>query len=385
MNGTNEHRIGIILNGVTGRMGTNQHLMRSIVAILRQGGVKLADGSVIIPEPVLVGRNSAKLEKLAEMSGVTQVTTDLDAALSDSHNVIYFDAQTTDRRVESVKKAIAAGKHIYCEKPTALSTAEALALYRLAERAGVKHGVVQDKLWLPGLLKLKSLVDAGFFGRIVNVLGDFGYWVFEGDTVPAQRPSWNYRKEDGGGIIFDMVCHWRYVVHHILGQVKSVSCLGATHIKKRWDEQGKPYDCTADDTAYTTFALEGGAVAHFNSSWVVRVRRDDLLTIQVHGTKGSAVAGLRKCWIQPSGATPRPVWNPDEDQPLNFFDGWEEVPGQDAYDNAFKAQWELFLRHVVAGEPFPWNLLEGARGVQLAETAMESWSKRAWVDVPPLV
>jgi predicted dehydrogenase len=385
MSGTKEHRIGIIMNGVTGRMGTNQHLMRSIVAILRQGGVKLADGSVVIPDPVLVGRNPAKLEKLAEMSGVTRITTDLDAALAGSRNAIYFDAQTTDRRVESVKKAIAAGKHIYCEKPTALSTAEALDLYRLAERAGVKHGVVQDKLWLPGLLKLKSLVDAGFFGRIVNVFGEFGYWVFEGDTVPAQRPSWNYRKEDGGGIIFDMVCHWRYVLHHILGQVKSVSCLGATHIKKRWDEQGKPYDCTADDSAYTTFELEGGAVAHFNSSWVERVRRDDLLTIQVHGTQGSAVAGLRKCWIQPAGATPRPVWNPDEEQPLNYFEGWEEVPGQRAYDNAFKSQWELFLRHVVAGEPFPWNLLEGARGVHLAEKAMESWSKRAWVEVPPLV
>jgi len=384
MQQTKTHRIGIVMNGVTGRMGTNQHLMRSLVAIIRQGGLRVGAEEVILPDPILVGRNAAKLERLAELSGVTRWTTDLDSALSDPHYIIYFDAQTTDLRVASVRKAIAAGKHIYCEKPTALTTAEAFELWDLARRAGLKNGVVQDKLWLPGLQKLKMVKEAGFFGRILAVRGEFGYWVFEGDVIPAQRPSWNYRKEQGGGLILDMLCHWRYVLDNLFGNVKAVSCLGATHIPERWDESGKPYACTAEDAAYATFELEGGIVAHFNSSWAVRVRRDDLLTIQVDGTKGSAVAGLRQCWIQPSSATPRPVWNPDVESPINFFDGWMQAPAQQEYDNAFKIEWELFLRHVVKEDPFRWNLLEGAKGVQLAEKAMESWRKRAWVDVPPL-
>jgi predicted dehydrogenase len=378
------HTVGIVMNGVTGRMGTNQHLMRSIVAILKQGGVKVGADEVIVPDPILVGRNPAKLEQLVEMSGVKRFTTDLAKALADSHNVIYFDAQTTDRRAAAVKQAIAAGKHIYCEKPTAMSTAEAMELHTLAEKAGVKHGVVQDKLWLPGLMKLKMLRDMGFFGKILSVRGEFGYWVFEGDTIPCQRPSWNYRKEQGGGIISDMLCHWRYVLDNVFGSVKAVSCLGATHIPTRWDENGKPYDCTADDSAYATFELDGGIIAHMNSSWCVRVRRDDLLTLQVDGTKGSAVAGLRQCWIQPAGATPRPVWNPDIDSPINHYSTWQVVPTNMEYDNAFKVQWELFLKHVVKGDPFRWNLKEGAKGVQLAEKGLESWQKRSWVTLPEL-
>ncbi len=384
MTNTRQHRVGVILNGVTGRMGTNQHLLRSIATIIQQGGVRLAKGETILPDPVLVGRNAGKLEALAAKSGVARWTTNLDEALEDGNSSIYFDAQTTDRRVDAVKKAIQAGKHIYCEKPTATNTAEALELYRLAAAAGLKNGVVQDKLWLPGMRKLAALRDAGFFGRILSVRGEFGYWVFEGDTVPAQRPSWNYRKQDGGGIILDMLCHWRYVLDNLCGAVRAVSCLGATHIARRWDEDSKPYDSTADDSAYATFALEGGVIAHFNSSWCVRVRRDDLLTVQVDGTRGSAVAGLRHCWVQPATATPRPVWNPDGDNPLDFFQGWQPAPSEPSYDNAFKIEWELFLRHVVAGEPFRWTLLEGAKGVQLAELGLESWSKRAWVDVPEL-
>jgi predicted dehydrogenase len=376
--------VGIIMNGVTGRMGMNQHLMRSIVAIRNQGGVRLSDREFIMPDPVLVGRNPEKLEAVAAQAGITRWTTDLDKVLADPEFTIYFDAQTTNMRVESVKKAIRAGKHIYCEKPTALTTLDAYELYGLAEKRGVKHGVVQDKLWLPGILKLRDLIDTGFFGKILSVRGEFGYWVFEGHGVPPQRPSWNYRKEDGGGIIWDMLCHWRYVLDTLFGHVKAVSCLGATHIPTRWDEQGKPYTCTADDAAYSTFLLDNGIVAHFNSSWAVRVRRDDLLTIQVDGIRGSAVAGLRKCWIQPYEATPRPVWNPDIDQPLNFFENWIPVPGEATYDNAFKIQWEIFLRHVVKDEPFRWTLLEGAKGVQLAEKGIESWEKRTWVDIPEL-
>ena len=379
------HSPGIIMNGVTGRMGLNQHLRRSIRAIIQQGGVKLGDGEAIVPRPLLVGRNPSKLEAISAESGGLPWSTDLDAALADPEYSIYFDAQTTDRRAEAVRKAIAAGKHVYCEKPVSHSLESALELCRLAGRAGVKHGVVQDKLWLPGLLKLKTLQDLGFFGRIFSVRGEFGYWVFEGDTVPAQRPSWNYRKEDGGGIIMDMLSHWRYVLDNLFGAVKAVSCLGATHIPMRWNEAGAPYHSTAEDAAYATFELEGGIIAHFNSSWCVRVRRDDLLTIQVDGTKGTAVAGLRHCWIQSCGATPRPVWNPDVESPLNYFDGWQKVPEQDTFDNAFKREWELFLRHVVKDEPFRWGLLEGAKGVQLAEKGLESWRKRAWVDIPDLV
>jgi predicted dehydrogenase len=379
-----EHKVGIIMNGVTGRMGTNQHLLRSVAEIMKQGGVKISAGETIMPDPILVGRDQNKLEKLCALAGVKKFTTNLDEALADAANIIYFDSQTTGRRADAVRQAVKAGKHIYCEKPIAVDTKTALELYKLCVDAKLKNGVVQDKLWLPGILKLKRLIQQGFFGKILSVRGEFGYWVFEGDSIPAQRPSWNYRKEDDGGIIVDMLCHWRYVLDNVFGKVKAVSCLGATHIPQRIDEQGKPYTCTADDAAYATFELEGGVIAHFNSSWAVRVRRDDLLTLQVDGTKGSAVAGLRECYIQHYGNTPKPVWNPDIAQPINFFDGWSKVPEQEVYDNAFKAQWELFLKHVVKDDPFPWDLRDGARGVQLAEKGIESWNKRCWVDVPEL-
>ncbi len=379
-----EHKIGIIMNGVTGRMGTNQHLMRSITEIIKQGGVRLSSGETIMPDPVLVGRNENKLKELCTMSGVKKMSTDLDQVLADPYNVIYFDAQITGKRAEGIRKAVKAGKHIYCEKPIATDTKEAMELYQLCKNAGVKTGVVQDKLWLPGILKIKRLIQQGFFGKILSVRGEFGYWVFEGDSIPAQRPSWNYRKEDDGGIIVDMLCHWRYLLDNVFGKVRAVSCLGATHISERIDELGKSYTCTADDAAYATFELEDGIIAQFNSSWTVRVRRDDLLTLQVDGTKGSAVAGLRECYIQHYGNTPKPVWNPDIIQPINFFEGWSKIPEQENYENAFKVQWELFLKHVVKGDPFPWDMLEGVKGVQLAEKGLESWSKKCWVNIPEI-
>jgi predicted dehydrogenase len=378
------HSAGIIMNGVTGRMGLNQHLRRSIYALMEQGGLQISDDEAIMPRPLLVGRNASKLEAISREFGGIPYSTDLDQALADPQYAIYFDAQITAARADAVRKAIAAGKHVYCEKPVASSTETALELYRLAQNAGIKHGVVQDKLWLPGLLKLQTLRDLGFFGRMLSVRGEFGYWVFEGDVIPAQRPSWNYRKEDGGGIILDMLCHWRYVLDNLFGSVKAVSCLGATHIPERRDESGNTYPCTADDSAYATFELDGGVVAHFNSSWATRVRRDDLLTLHVDGTHGSALAGLRDCWIQPYAATPRPVWNPDVPSAMNYFDTWQKVPEQTAFDNAFKRQWELFLRHVMKDEPFRWDLYEGAKGVQLAEKGLESWQKRCWIDVPDL-
>lgn len=378
------HKVGIIMNGVTGRMGTNQHLMRSILEIINQGGVKVNEAEVIIPDPVLVGRNTAKLEHLKSISGVEKITTDLDSVLSDPYYQVYFDSQTTGRRAPAVKKAIKAGKHIYCEKPVGISTEEVLELYQLCKQENLKNGVVQDKLWLPGMRKIKRLKEQGFFGEILSVRGEFGYWVFEGDSIAAQRPSWNYVKEKDGGIIVDMLCHWRYVLDNLFGKVKAVSCYGATHIPERVDENGDSYKCTADDSAYATFELEGGVIANFNSSWTVRVRRDDLLTLQVDGTKGSAVAGLRDCYIQHYGNTPKPVWNPDIKQPIDFYEDWSLVPKQEDYDNAFKVQWELFLKHIVKDEPFPWSILEGAKGVQLAEKGLESWAKRAWVDIPEL-
>jgi predicted dehydrogenase len=379
------HKVGIIMNGVTGRMGTNQHLMRSIVEIIKQGGVQCGPAEFIMPDPILVGRDEVKLRKLSEMSGVTKWTTNLDEVMNDPSYQIYFDAQTTGRRAEAVKMAAKAGKHVYCEKPVAIDTATALELYDVCESAGVKHGVVQDKLFLPGLLKLKRLMENDFFGKILSVRGEFGYWVFEGFNVPAQRPSWNYRKEDDGGIIIDMLCHWRYVLDNLFGNVKGVFCLGATHIPERVDEKGNRYQCTADDAAYATFELEDGIIAHFNSSWVTRVRRDDLLTLHVDGTKGSAVAGLRECWTQHYGNTPKPVWNPDIASPINFFEGWSRVPEQEFFGNAFKVEWELFLKHVVKDEPFRWNLLEGAKGVQLAEKGLESWASKRWVEIPSII
>jgi predicted dehydrogenase len=372
------------MNGVTGRMGTNQHLVRSVLAIRQQGGVRLASGDVVVPDPILVGRNPDKIKALAQAHGVARFTTDLDAALRDPFNRIYFDSQTTDRRAEGVRKAIAAGKAIYCEKPTAIDTTTAVALFEECRAAGLKNGVVQDKLWLPGLRKLKELIDSGFFGRILSVRGEFGYWVFDGVSRPAQRPSWNYRKEDGGGMAIDMLCHWRYVIDNLFGNVTAVSCHCATHVPERRDEQGRLYRCTADDAAYATFETDSGIIVHFNSSWCVRVRRDDLLTIQVDGTDGSAVAGLRDCWVQRAADTPSLVWNPDIEQPVDFFAGWRRSPDPKSYDNAFKVQWELFLRHVVGDEPFRWTLLEGAKGVQLAEKGLESWRKRTWLKLEPL-
>jgi predicted dehydrogenase len=380
-----ERRIGLIMNGVTGRMGMNQHLIRSVAAIRAEGGVRLANGDTIMPDPVIVGRNRAKLEALARAHGISRVSTDLDACLADPKDEVFFDAATTQMRAALLRKAIAAGKHIYCEKPTADNLADAMDVAKLAKAKGIKAGVVQDKLFLPGLRKLKMVIDSGFLGRICSVKGEFGYWVFEGDLQPTQRPSWNYKKAEGGGIILDMLCHWRYVLDNLFGEVESVSCLGATHIPTRIDESGKPYTADTDDAAYATFQLAGGIVAHINSSWVTRVRRDDLATFQVDGTHGSAIAGLQKCWTQSRVNTPKPVWNPDVPQPIDFYEGWQEVPSTQDYPNGFRAQWEMFFRYL-AGETqsYPWDLLAGAKGVQLAEAGLKSWAERRWIDLPKL-
>ena len=380
-----ERRLGLIMHGITGRMGYNQHLVRSILAIREQGGVALGNGDRLLPDPIIVGRDADKLERIAKTHGIARWTTDLGKALANPEDTVFFDAGTTQMRAGLIGKAIDAGKHVYCEKPISDDLHTALALARKARSSGLKHGVVQDKLFLPGLMKLKLLNDAGFFGRIVSVRGEFGYWVFEGDWgVAAQRPSWNYKQAEGGGIILDMLCHWRYVLDNLFGNVKAVSCLGTTHIPSRVDETGKTYTADADDAAYATFELEGGVIAQINSSWVTRVRRDDLVTFHVDGTHGSAVAGLHKCFTQARVQTPKPVWNPDLPQTIDFFETWQEMPETRQFDNGFKAQWEMFLRHVAEDAPWPYGLEAGAKGVQLAMLGLQSWKERRWVDVPAL-
>lgn len=379
-------RIG--MNGITGRMGYRQHLVRSILSIRDQGGVTLENGTRVQVEPILVGRNADKVRELAELHGVEHWTTDADSVINDPTVDIYFDAQVTSRRYSALTAAMKAGKHIFTEKPTAETLAEAIDLARLRESTGVTAGVVHDKLYLPGLVKLRRLVDEGFFGRILSLRGEFGYWVFEGDGQEAQRPSWNYRKEDGGGIVVDMFCHWNYVLEGILGTVKTVNAQTATHIPTRWDEQGKAYDATADDAAYGIFEIEtpGGdpVVAQINSSWAVRVYRDELVEFQVDGTHGSAVAGLNKCVAQQRAHTPKPVWNPDLPVTESFRDQWLEVPANGDLDNGFKLQWEEFLRDVVAGRTHRFDLLSAARGVQLAELGLQSSAEGRRLDVPTI-
>ncbi len=374
--------IGIVMNGVTGRMGYNQHLVRSILAIREQGGLQLADGTRVVPEPILVGRSEQKLRDIAERHDLPRWTTDLDGALSDPSVLVYFDAQATRAREKSVLTAIAAGKHVYCEKPIADSLAGAVDLARTAREAGIKNGVVMDKVYLPGLRKLRRLVEGGFFGRILSVRGEFGYWVFEGDWQKAQRPSWNYRAQEGGGITLDMFCHWNYVLEDIAGPVRAVTARSVTHIPRRWDEQGEAYDGTADDAAYAIFELGNGVIAQLNSSWCVRVYRDELVEFQVDGTEGSAVAGLRNCHIQHRATTPLAVWNPDIPSPVRFRDQWQAVPDNGEFDNGFKIEWEQFLRHCLEDAPFEYDFLAAARGVQLAELGMRSSREGARIEVP---
>jgi predicted dehydrogenase len=377
-------RLGLIMHGVTGRMGMNQHLIRSIKAIIAEGGVVLKNGDRVIPDPILVGRNGDKVRRLAEAHGIARWSDDLTACLANKDDTMFFDAGTTQMRGDLLKQAMDAGKDVYCEKPISETLDEAMSIARHAAKTGAKNGVVHDKISLPGILKLKRLVDTGFFGRILSVRGEFGYWVFEGDWQTAQRPSWNYKKAEGGGIILDMLCHWRYVLDNTIAPVKAVSCLGATHIPERVDENGDTYQADTDDAAYATFELEGGIVAQMNSSWCTRVRRDDLVTFHVDGTHGSAVAGLHSCKSQARWNTPKPVWNPDEVRNHDFFADWVEVPDNTEFDNGFKSQWEMFIRHVYEDAPWSYDLLAGAKGVQLAELGLKSWAERRWLDVPEL-
>ena len=371
----------IIMNGVTGRMGYRQHLVRSILAIRDEGGIRLPSGDIIQVEPILVGRNAAKLAELAALHDVSEHTTDLAAALADETATIYFDAQVTSARKDAILQAIAAGKHIYTEKPIANTVADGLELVAAAAAAGVINGVVHDKLYLPGLIKVKRLIDSGFFGRILSVRGEFGYWVFEGDLTPAQRPSWNYRSEDGGGMTLDMYCHWNYVLENLFGRVEAVSSKAVTHIHERWDEQGRRYEATADDAAYGIFELSGGIIAQINSSWAVRVDRGELVEFQVDGTLGSAVAGLFGCKVQPRVNTPKPVWNPDLPTDQDFPSQWSQIPDNQEFENGFRAQWEQFLGDVVDGRQHAYDLAAGVRGLQLVDAGLTSSAEGRRIEI----
>jgi predicted dehydrogenase len=379
-----ERKIGIIMNGVTGRMGRNQHLMNSIIAIRRDGGIPLANGTRLMPEPILVGRDEERVRAIAQTAGIDEWSTDLDATLSDAAYPIYFDAVSTSARVANVKRAIAAGKHIYTEKPTAENFADALSLYTAAKQKGVKHGVVADKLWAPGMFKIRQLVQSGFFGKVLMVRIEGCYWVFEGDLQPPQRPSWNYRKADGGGMILDMMPHYFYMLEAMGGRPLDVVCNADTLVKKRWDEKGNPYNADADDSLMSISRLESGAMSQIMSSWCVRVRTEDIIVMQVDGTDGSAVAGLNHCYTQRRENTPKGQWSLDVAEPLDFYRDWQKVPEVEPYKNAFRIQWELFLKHVVEGGDFPWNLRAGAQGVQFAEASEKSWQERRWIDLPDL-
>ncbi len=376
--------VHVALNGVTGRMGYRQHLVRSLLSIREQGGVPLDDGTVIYPEPVLVGRNEQRLRAIAERHGLERWSTSLDEVLSDPAVEVYFDTQVTSAREPSLAKAIAAGKHVYTEKPVADSLDGALRLAAAAREAGITHGVVQDKLFLPGVIKLRRLIKEGFFGRVLSIRLEFGYWVFEGDSIAAQRPSWNYRKEDGGGIVLDMFPHWQYLLEDLFGPISALYARHATHLPQRWDESGAPYEVTADDAAYALLEFEGGAFASVNSSWAVRVNRRELVELHVDGTHGSAVAGLRNCAVQHRVSTPMPVWNPDLPDPNDYLAQWTDVPDNEVFDNGFKVQWELFLKDAMQGRPFRWDLVEGAKGVQLARLALQSSAEGRRIEVPRL-
>jgi predicted dehydrogenase len=378
-----ERTIGVLIEGATGRLGTTQHL-RSLMAIRSEGGLPLANGDRLVPAPVLLGRNAAKLTALAAANGGLKWSIDRDACLADPDVAIYCDASATGGRPARAAAALDAGKHVYVEKPLAETLADALDLARRAEHAGLKNGVVQDKLFLPGLTKLRKLYEADFFGRVLSIRLDFGWWVFDGTPYPAQRPSWNYRKATGGGLILDMFAHWRYIFDRLLGEIKAVSCRHITALPERRDETGNSYRVDVEDTAFAIFELAGGVLAQVGSSWASRVKRDDLLQIQVDGTRGSAVCGLHRCFVQPLIATPKPFFDPERPQPMVFDEQWQEMPDVEPVRNGYRAGWELFLRHVAEDAPFPSSFLEGAKSVQLAEGCYQSDRERRWINLPPL-
>jgi predicted dehydrogenase len=377
-------RLGIIMHGATSRIGTTQHLLNSLVPIRQEGGLPLSNGDRLMPDPILVGRTAPKLQALAERLGLTRWTTDLDAALSDPADELFFECAYGGGRVELARRALAAGKHIYLEKPVAESLAEVVALRADAERAGRRHAVMQDKIHLPGLVKLKTVLDLGALGRLLSMKLEFGWWVFDGEVIPSQRTSWNYRKATGGGLVLDMFPHWRYVIDHLFGAPSALTCHMRTAQPKRWDERRRPYEVDVEDEARATLEFPGGMVGEIFSSWATRIRRDDMLVIKVDGTAGSAACTLHQCWTQGLANTPKPLFPVNAPQPMDFLGQWTEVPEMVPFKNSYRLAWEEFLRHVAGDGPNTASLTQAARGLQLIEACHESHRARRWVELPAL-
>ena len=373
--------IGIILNGATGRICSTQHLKNSLAAIRDEGGLAVGEDRVM-PRLMLVGRNAARLAEVARAHGVADWTTDLDTALADPAFAVFFDAATTGGRLAVLKKAVAAGKHIYAEKPVVPSVAEGRDLLAAAQARGLKHGAVEDKLYLPGLRKLARVMGDGALGRVVGFRLDFGWWVFDGVEAPTQRPSWNYRRADGGGLVLDMFPHWRYVLEGLLGRIRRVAAATSTGVPERVDEAGERYRVDVDDSASALIELESGAFGTIASSWATRVRRDDLLVLQVDGTDGSAIAGLHRCRVQTKVQTPS-VRNflLDRDPDIDYRTSWSEVAADGPIVNSYRAGWEKFLRHLVAGGPLDCDLRAGIRDVAFAQACYRSMAERRWVEL----
>jgi predicted dehydrogenase len=376
-------RIGIVFFGATGELAARQHLP-ALMAIRDEGGLALKDGTMLMPDVVLVGRDPDKLAAAAAQTGFTRTSTDLDAALASPTERLFFDAAPSGLRVAAMHRAIAAGKHVYCEKPVAGSTAEALALHASAQAAGIKAGTVQDKLFLPGFKALLGLRQQGFFGRVLEVRIEMGRWIFDGFDQPGQRPSWNYRKRDGGGLILDMFPHWRYMIDALAGEITSVSATSRTFIPRRVDERGAEYDVDVEDSVFATLELAEGGIVSINSSWTTRARREFPIQVQIDGSLASAVAGPFGCWTQRLAEAPGGAISAALPQGGSFFDGWTAAPVNATAVNSYRAGWELFLRHVAEDGPFPYSLLQGAKGVQLAQAAYLSKAERRWVNLPPL-
>ncbi|RYJ01250.1 MAG: Gfo/Idh/MocA family oxidoreductase [Acetobacteraceae bacterium] len=377
-------RIGIIMHGATSRIGTTQHLMNSLLPIRAEGGLPLANGDRLMPDPILVGRTADKLEALAKRLGVTRWTTDLDAALANPEDELFFECAFGGGRPELARRALAAGKHIYLEKPVAETLAEVVTLRADAEAAGRKHAVMQDKIHLPGLAKLKTVLNLGSLGKLLSMKLEFGWWVFDGEHIPAQRTSWNYKKSTGGGLVLDMFPHWRYVIDHLFGAPTALTCHMRTAQPKRWDEQHRPYDVDVEDEARAILEFPGGVVGEIFSSWATRIRRDDMLVVTAEGTQGSAVATLQQCWTQSLANTPKPVFPVQAPQTMDFRSQWAEVPDMVPFKNSYRQAWELYLRHIAEDAPNTASLAQAARGLQLIEACHESHNARRWVDLPAL-
>ncbi len=375
--------LGIVLNGASGGIANRQHLERALIPMIREGGLPVG-GRRIVPKLLLVGRDEGRLKAVADRFGLDAWTTDLSAAIADPAYPVVFDAGVTGARAGLLRSAIEAGKHVYAEKPVVTDVAVGRELLALAEAKGVKHGVVEDKLFLPGLEKLKLARAQGLIGRVLQFRLDFGYWIFTGHDVPTQRPSWNYRRGEGGGLLLDMYPHWRYVVEGVLGPIDSVVSTAWTAIPERIDEAGKPYAVDTDDSNATLVRLKSGAVGVITSSWATRVKRDDLVTFQVDGTEGSAVAGLHRCRVQPLAATPKARFDPNVDHGQDYDRDWMDMPELSPVRNGYRAGWEAFIRHVVAGEPMAADLAAGIRDVALAVACETSVAEGRWVAMDSL-